>query len=102
MRRYNKIVRDKIPDSIQEQGKTFSLDSVKDKDAIKFLIQKLHEEADELKKSFNEEELADVLEVVDALIEKSEFDKKEILRIKDEKKKSNGGFEKNLILKSVS
>lgn len=101
MKRYNKIVRDNIPNIITEAGKTYILETVKDQEAIKYLISKLHEEADELAKNFSAEEIADIKEVLNAIIEKSKFEKSEIDKIQREKHKERGGFDNNIILKLV-
>lgn len=101
MKRYNKIVRDYIPDIIHESGKQYSIETVDDKTAIKYLIEKLFEEATELKKKFSVEELADLQEVIDAILQKAHIDKSDFSSVKREKHKNRGGFDKNIILKLV-
>lgn len=46
----------------------------------------------------NEEELADILEVIDAIIESKHFSMEDILKIKESKRKSRGGFQKKIFL----
>ena len=101
MKRYNKIVRDNIPQIIQNSGKQYSIETVTDKEAIKFLIDKLFEEATELKKKFCAEEIADIQEVLNAIINKSPWNKSEIDDIRKEKHKERGGFDQDVILKLV-
>lgn len=101
MKRYNKIVRDSIPEIIQQSGKQYVVETVDNKDAIKFLIDKLFEEAAELKKKFSIEEIADLQEVLDAIIDKSGIEKSELSSVKRDKHKERGGFDKNIVLKIV-
>lgn len=62
------------------------------------LSEKLVEEAQEFLQDQNVEELADVLEVVDALIAFHGFDRAEIDHVREEKAKEKGKFEKRIIL----
>jgi predicted house-cleaning noncanonical NTP pyrophosphatase (MazG superfamily) len=101
MKRYNKIIRDNIPEIIQQSGKQYTIETVEDKDAVKYLIDKLFEEATELKNKFSIEEIADLQEVLDAIIDKSGVEKSELATIKRDKHKERGGFNKNIILKIV-
>lgn len=101
MKRYNKIVRDNIPEAIQKSGKQYSIETVDDKTAIKYLVDKVFEEATELKKKFSIEELADLQEVIDAILEKTGIDSHEFSSVKREKAKERGTFKKNIILKVV-
>ncbi len=59
---------------------------------------KLAEEVAEFDKDENMEELADVLEVVDALIAVKGFDRGELQRVKEEKKDKKGGFADRIVL----
>ena len=66
----SKLVRDRIPDVIRESGREPEVTHVKGEMLRQALKDKLVEEALELKDAENiEEELADVLEVVDAIID---------------------------------
>jgi predicted house-cleaning noncanonical NTP pyrophosphatase (MazG superfamily) len=44
---YNKLVRDKIPQIIEQSGKKFSARTLNDQEYIKYLQQKSYEELDE-------------------------------------------------------
>lgn len=66
---YNKLVRAKIPEIIEKSGKEFSYKIVSDEEYEKALKEKLIEEAIEVSKANRSnivEELADVLEIVEA------------------------------------
>jgi predicted house-cleaning noncanonical NTP pyrophosphatase (MazG superfamily) len=68
---YNKLVRDKIPQIIESKGKKFSTKVLNDEDYIKYLKEKAYEELDEYCAAETDgeamEELADLLEVIQAL-----------------------------------
>lgn len=98
---YKKLVRDNVPEiciSNNQIPKFRVLDDKKYKSALK---KKLKEEMREYLRDDNAEELADIIEVVEALAnaQGSSFD--EILRIKEDKAKKNGKFEKKYYLESV-
>ena len=61
---YNKLVRDRIPEIIQDSGKTCEIEVLDDKTYLEMLDEKLTEELNEYCESHNIEELADLLEVV--------------------------------------
>ncbi len=96
-----KLVRDKIRDIIIEKGqKPLGYFSSK-KEFKRRLAEKLVEEANEFCEDKNEEELADVLEVVDAIYKVYGYSKDAVHDIQEKKRKARGGFNKGYILKSV-
>lgn len=105
MKKYDKLVRDKIPEIIAKNNKKCEIENEENQDSLlKYYYEKLKEELNEVICSKNNEEmieeLADLSEVIDGLIIK--FNAKEDFdRIKSTKKETNGGFS-NLILKSVT
>lgn len=97
MEKYNKLVRDKIPEildskSISYEKRIASLDEYREE-----LIKKLQEEVREFVEAKSAEELADILEVIDALSRLPEFSN--VLEFKTRKLTERGGFEKRIILK---
>jgi len=98
---YDKLIRDKIPDIIIKAGKTPHTYVADNKEYHQKLIEKLKEELDEYIENSNLEELADIMEVLDALIDFHQVDKKRFYAIKNQKKQSNGGFEQRLVLTKV-
>lgn len=103
---YNKLVRDKIPEIIKKENKEPQIKILNEKDYIRELIYKLNEESKEIKDVYKDkekvvEEIADVLEIIDGIINFYKIDKKQLLKIKDIKRKERGGFKKKLYLKSV-
>ncbi len=95
--KYNKLVRDKIPEILDSKGITYEQRIANDIEYKEELIKKLSEEVGEFMSDNSTEELADVIEVIEAL--KKLPDYSEVERIKIEKKEAKGGFEKRFILK---
>lgn len=101
---YNKLVRDKIPARIAQDGELPVVIQCSDEDYIEKLEEKILEEANELAGASSiqdrTEEIADLLEVIEAICEKEEITIKEILKAKKEKFLKSGGFKEGLVLLS--
>jgi predicted house-cleaning noncanonical NTP pyrophosphatase (MazG superfamily) len=98
MQKYNKLVRDRIPEIIENRGeKSFwhEADSEEFKEKLK---EKLLEEVQEYLKDDSIEELADILEVVETLIKQKGIEEADVRQIQSKKREKNGGFEKQIIL----
>ena len=93
-----KLVRDKIPEIIIQSGGSPEIRFADNEEFWQKLKKKLTEETNEFIESENEEELADIYEVLDAIINFKRFDKSEINEIKNKKLKERGGFVKRIIL----
>jgi predicted house-cleaning noncanonical NTP pyrophosphatase (MazG superfamily) len=94
-----KLVRDLIPQLFSASKKANSYYyQAGEKEFSEFLKKKLLEEVNEFIESESEEELADILEVIDALYTTYQFDKTHVGKIKDQKRTEWGAFEKKLIL----
>ncbi len=98
MKKSQKLVRDGIPDLMLQNGQTPHTRILDDMEYRKELENKLQEEVEEYLMGKNEEELADILEVLDAIIEENHFSWENILEIKRAKKESRGGFKKKIFL----
>ena len=96
---YDKLVRDRIPQIIQDSGKIAVTAPVKDIDQA--LDRKLREETDEYLESHSPEEMADILEVLHGIAYHAgmDWDALEALRLK--KRAERGGFEKGIRLLEV-
>ncbi len=101
MKEYNKLIRDKIPQIIEEAGKEYEVRELDEEEYHEKLKEKLQEEVDEYLESNEIEELADILEVIQALTEQSGMELKELEEIRAEKVKERGAFEKRLLLEEV-
>ena len=94
-----KLVRDKIPEIIKHNAQKSKTHIANDTEYWQKLKEKLREECDEFIEAENEEELADILEVIDAIIKCKKF--KSVEKIKLKKFKERGGFQKRIILEKV-
>lgn len=101
IKNYNKLVRDYIPEIIAASGKTCTTETLSDADYLTMLDAKLNEELAEYQESKSLEELADLLEVVQAVVKARGYTLEELEQIRVEKAAKRGGFEKKLILKQV-
>lgn len=97
----NKLVRDKIPERIEKAGKTCKIEILMDKQYIKLLNEKLFEEVNEYLNSGTVEELADMGEVMHAILEYKKVSIEEFQKIRLKKQESHGGFKKRILLKEV-
>ena len=99
--KYNKLVRDLIPDIIAASGKTCTTSVLSDTEYLTMLDAKLNEELAEYQESKSMEELADLLEVIRAVAAARGSSIDEVEQIRREKAKKRGGFEKKLLLTEV-
>ncbi|MGM0502831.1 MAG: phosphoribosyl-ATP pyrophosphohydrolase [Bacillota bacterium] len=101
MKKYDKLIRDKIPEIIKADGKECEVEVMDEKEYKNYLQDKLVEEVEEYIESEEIEELADILEVMRAIAELEDVDFDEIDRIREAKKDERGGFEERLKLLQV-
>ncbi len=99
--RYNKLVRDKIPEIIESSGKKSVTDILSEQDCLVMLDEKLNEELAEYQESKSMEELADLLEVMKAVAAARGSSMEEVEQIRKEKAAKRGGFEKRILLLEV-
>jgi predicted house-cleaning noncanonical NTP pyrophosphatase (MazG superfamily) len=97
MESYNKLVRDKIPEHLDSQGISYEKRIADPEEYKEELFKKLDEEIKEFQEAKNSEELADILEVIEAIKKLPEFANVE--EVKSKKLEEKGGFEKKIILK---
>ena len=99
--RYNKLVRDRIPEIIESSGKRCVTEILSDEDYLRMLDAKLDEELTEYHKDQNIEELADLLEVLRATAIARGYSLEDLERVRKDKADKRGGFEKRILLKEV-
>lgn len=96
--KYNKLVRDKIPEYIESKGEKAVTHIANDAEYWQKLQEKLQEEVGEFLNDESIGEVADILEVIDAICEYKRYDKDELGRVKGKKTEERGRFEKRIIL----
>ncbi|WP_064093461.1 nucleoside triphosphate pyrophosphohydrolase [Rossellomorea aquimaris] len=105
MTAYNKLVRDNIPSIIDKTGMRFTTRILSEKEYIQFLKEKGFEELKEYckagKKQDAIEELADLLEVMNALAATHGSSIEEVERVRKKKAENRGGFQKKIFLIEV-
>ena len=102
---YNKLVRDRIPEIIEGKGEKPVIRILDDVEYKTELETKLNEEYHEVLGTTTSEErieeLADMLEIIDALARLEGKSLDEVLEVAKEKKLKRGGFEKRIFLERV-
>ena len=99
--RYNKLIRDRIPEIIEASGKTCVTEILSDADYLKMVDAKLDEELAEYHRDQTVEELADLMEVIYAAARARGCTLEQLEAIRAEKATKRGVFEKKLLLKEV-
>ena len=99
---YHKLVRDRIPEIIERDGKTCSCSILSEEAYLKLLDRKLNEELAEYLESKSMEELADLLEVIRAVAYARGSSPEQVEMIRREKAEKRGGFEKRILLEEVT
>lgn len=98
---YNKLVRDKIPEIIEADGRSCKTEILSKEEYLKRVDAKLDEELAEYHKDQNIEELADLLEVLFAAAEARGYSAEELERVRAIKAEERGAFKKRILLKEV-
>jgi predicted house-cleaning noncanonical NTP pyrophosphatase (MazG superfamily) len=96
--KYNKLVRDKIPEIIKRNNQTPITHIADDKEYWDKLKEKLTEEINEFLQESNAKELADILEVIYAICEYIGVNNEELEKIRFKKLEERGNFSKRIIL----
>ncbi len=101
LKKYNKLVRDRIPEIIESDGHKTIFKTLSEKAYITALDKKLMEEVKEYQIDKSLEEMADVLEVLYAIGRARGYKIDELEAKRVEKHMNRGGFEKRLFLEYV-
>lgn len=99
---YHKLVRDKIPQIIEENGSSCVTQILSDEEYVNMLDAKLSEELAEYRQSGDVEELADLLEVIYAVADARGYSREALEAIRWEKAQKRGSFRKKILLKEVT
>ena len=102
IKKYNKLVRDKIPELIKQRGDSPVTETLDDeKRYLKAVHRKLSEEIDEYHTEHNVDEFADVLEVIYTLAKYYGKTPEYLEQLRLEKYKERGGFDNKTFLVEV-
>lgn len=101
IKKYNKLIRDRIPEIIEASGKTCVTRTLSDGEYVAALDRKLTEELAEYHADGSMEELADLLEVMMAVAAARGHDFAEVEAIRRRKAEERGGFSDRIWLESV-
>jgi predicted house-cleaning noncanonical NTP pyrophosphatase (MazG superfamily) len=93
-----KLVRDKIPEIIRKSGRKAKTRRADEYEVKELLLEKILEEAHELRKSGKKEELADILEAIYSLMKAEDLSLAEIEKIRIKKAKERGSFDERTVL----
>jgi predicted house-cleaning noncanonical NTP pyrophosphatase (MazG superfamily) len=98
---YNKLVRDRIPEIIAAEGRECATKIMEDAEYRQALLTKLVEEAQETAEAESSEllkELADLYEVIEALLLALDLDRDAIRAVQQKRHDERGGFEQRIKL----
>lgn len=98
MKTHNKLVRSKIPQILESKNIPYKAHTADKIEYMEKLYEKLLEEAGEVSADRNKEELADLLEVIEAVKKHNGWSTQEIEEIRLKKLAERGGFDEPIIL----
>ena len=99
--KYDKLVRDYVPDRIREKGGTPIVHIASPEEYWEKLQEKFMEEFREFLESKSLEELADLYEVLDAIVEHEGFGIEELKKVRRQKAVARGRFQRKIILEEA-
>ena len=100
--KYDKLVRDRIPEIIELSGKTCVTEILSDDEYLRMIDTKLDEELAEYHKDQNIEELADLMEVLLAAAVARGYTLEQLEQVRTEKAEKRGGFQEKILLLEVA
>lgn len=98
---YHKLVRDRIPEIIEQSGKTCVVSTLSDKEYLRMIDEKLTEELGEYYADGNIEELADLIEVIYAAAKVRGYTIEQLEAVRVDKVQRRGAFDKRILLTEV-
>jgi len=101
MKEFNKLVRDKIPEIIKMNGESCDIQILSDEEYLNELNKKIQEELKEYLESGDVEELADIEEVLRAILDAKGVSYDEFEKIRQTKVDKRGAFKQKIFLKTT-
>lgn len=101
MKIYNKLVRDKITDIIEADGRVAKYRILDNSEYRQELNKKLQEEIKEYLEDNNVEELADIVEIIYGILSSMNVSIQEFEKIRINKQEKRGAFEKKIYLEEA-
>lgn len=98
---YNKLIRDKNVKLMEDKGCKVTYEILDEKRYGQELDKKLKEEVGEYLEDYSIEEMADVMEVIYAILKYRGITMEEVDKVRLDKQKRKGGFERRVYLKEV-
>lgn len=98
---YNKLIRDRIPEIIEAEGKTCHIETMPEDEYRQALLEKVMEEAQEVAHTSPDRlvtELADLYEVIDAILATYGIEWEAVRQVQAQRRSGRGGFEQRLRL----
>lgn len=99
--KYNKLVRDRIPEIIEASGKSCVTEILSDEAYLRMVDAKLDEELAEYHSDQNIEELADLLEVIYAAAMARGYTLEQLESVRAAKAEKRGAFANKILLKEI-
>lgn len=99
--KHHKLIRDRIPEIIRHAGGECKVKTLSKSEYQQALLNKLVEEAQEAAQADSEhlvEELADIYEVIDAILAYLEIERSSVFEKQEQKRQEKGGFVRKLRL----
>ena len=98
---YHKLVRDRIPEVIQESGKAFKIHQAPGDRLKDYAMRKLQEEVQEFVENPCAEEAGDIIEIFEFICKLEGLRTAEINAERTSKRVTKGGFDRGVILEWV-
>ena len=98
MKMYNKLVRDRIPEHIEQAGKKFLVHAAEKESLKAYALRKLQEEVAEFIENPSAEEAADVMEIFHYVCDQHDLRDATIMAQTVSKRITHGAFDRGLVL----